>query len=302
VSSESKPPRRVTSCFVAAPAKLDITPLRRLLEERGISVVVPSEFPPGSYTILAHISSAVDSADVVIGVFDGGAPSGNVLFEIGMAHGKGKQVLLIVPPRVETLPFDVSELFTVRATLMDDAALAFAIDQLITAASTRRRSTKVPIRKGRPLKQAGLKYVDQLQRMSNEKSLHAFERLLAEALREGGVEVVLPEPGKRSGADLAIWSEELIPFVGTPLLIDVKSAAVGGQWSHNLSNYVTHMAGKWALITVVGPISEEIRTAAARAPNVLLVEYEKLIRSLETRSFPDIVKDLRNAKVHRVGG
>src|SRR5262245_34470394 len=78
-----------------------------------------------------------------------------------------------------------------------------------------------------------------------------LEALVADALREAGVDVLTTSPRDQE-ADLAIWSDALQPFVGNPLLVEIKARLQGqravADAAQQLAKYVTAAGGLWGLL------------------------------------------------------
>src|SRR5688572_28966776 len=86
-----KPSRTYSRCFISAPVGIDLGVLPQLLGERKIAWNWASnDFPvDGRFTI------GIQKCDFAIGILDGSRYDFNVIYEVGVAEGLGKPVLLI---------------------------------------------------------------------------------------------------------------------------------------------------------------------------------------------------------------
>jgi hypothetical protein len=112
------------------------------------------------------------------------------------------------------------------------------------------------------------------------------------------VEVVATAPWKDEGADLAIWSDALQATVGNPLVIEIKSELpthnVMMEAAQNFARYITAAGGLWGLL-LYGSGPDKPRGLPS---NVLALPIGALFKRLKTQSFEEVVRDLRNRRVH----
>jgi hypothetical protein len=132
-----------------------------------------------------------------------------------------------------------------------------------------------------------------------------FEKVVSDAIRGSGTDVVVESPERDRGADLAIWSDVLEPFVGNPLLVEVKlriqTRETAAKFFGQLSSYLGASDTRWALLIYgEGPLQDD-RFWEACPPHILLMPARSLLETLRTQTFPEIVRDLRNRRVHSVG-
>ena len=105
-----------------------------------------------------------------------------------------------------------------------------------------------------------------------------------------------------TGADLAVWSDVLEPFVGNPLLVEVKARIRGKTDAtravRQLASYVGASGSRWALLLFGEGPDPEGSAWVNSPPNVLVLSLRSLLETLRTRAFPEVVRDLRNRRVH----
>lgn len=287
---------RIQTCFITAPAGANLDVLTEALRRRDIRVVVPQDLQPGA-ELGGEILSLMSGVDLVIGVLTRERRSEWVLFELGLAWGQGKRVVLFAPPNNANIPSGLRRFLTVRANLSNREAVEFALDQLLAAPEP--AQTPIPTRKGtKPLGPTAEAYLQGSLAQAVNVSPAGLEALVADALREAGVDVVTTSERRDFGVDLAIWSDALQPSVGNPLLVEIKarlpSPKVAADAAQQLSKYVAGAGGLWGLLLYRdGP--EDLR---GLPPNVLALSVEALFRRLSHESFDEIVRDLRNSRVH----
>ena len=290
------------SCFISAPAGTQLHALRASLKSRGLRVLVPQDLAAGN-DWATEIQKQLSQADIVIGVITSDQESPWVLFELGQAFALGKRIILISTEKVDSIPFASRNLVILRIDLDNQKAIDFALDQLLAAPSRPKVSTAPHLK---PTLKALGSDVDNLmlaldQALTGNNGL-AFEKVVAEALRSSGTDVVVSSLESDIGADFAVWSDVLEPFVGNPLLIEVKAGIRGKgdatRVMRQLSSYLGQSGARWALLLYGdGPDNDEAAWPAVPS-NILLLSLRSLLESLRTRSFPEVVRDLRNQRVH----
>jgi len=126
--------------------------------------------------------------------------------------------------------------------------------------------------------------------------------ILADAFRSAGIRAIREPREGSAEADFVVWDRDLEPFVGAPLLVEV----VGGRWSdrrlslkvRQLSEYLSQLPSRrWALLVLAGASSETPSLAIEHEP-VLVISLKELLSRLQGESFVDIVRMLRNERVH----
>lgn len=289
------------TCFISAPAGANLEVLRAALERKGLRVLVPHDLAVGA-DWASEIQKQLSQSDLVVGVLTSERQSPWVLFELGQASALGRRIVLITSPKADPIPFSLHQFLVLRIDLDNDDAIGFALDQLLSAPepSKREHSTQV-----RPFVGLGAKSDDLMAAL--ESSLVAgdwrsVERIVADALRSSGTDVVVTSPNRDVGVDFAVWSDVLEPFVGNPLLVEVKAKIRGKtevtRTMKQLTSYVGSAGSRWALLLYGDSPVLESQLDVKTFPNVLVLSLRSLLENLRTRAFPELVRDLRNQRVH----
>ncbi|MBR1270325.1 hypothetical protein JQ629_22885 [Bradyrhizobium sp. AUGA SZCCT0222] len=269
--------------------------------QRGIQAAVPDDLYPGA-NWSESISRKLIEADLVIGVLTSERRSQWVLFELGQAAALGRQIVLIAPPKLAAVPSHLKRFLVIRGGPKNRDAINFTLDQIL--ASPERPNTQQPITP--PSRPALGSHADSIIRdlraaiASND--YRGVERVVVQALRGSGADIVSEATNPDLGADIAVWSDELQPFVGNPLLIEVKSRFRGTddlrRAANQLFEAITSRGGAWGLLLYgEGP---EYLSASPKGlpPTILVYSIVDLVEQLRTRSFAEVVRDLRNRRVH----
>ena len=277
--------------FISAPAGMNLRQLVTELRRRGISPYVLSDVAPLGASIMQSIEQAIDAADFVLVVLATVESRQNVLFEAGMAVGRGKPVGVIVDPG-EAPPADLADLLTIRARPDDLAAISFALDQAegrLTLTSQITRAT------GHALGSGADELLDQLSTTANVTEREALA-VLTRALE--GSSVVVAQGANEAGRrfDIGVWSDDLDAIAANPLIIELKRRMSRGAVEQVLEYLRLTPGVRTALIVHLEP---ETNSLLEDAPYpVLAISLRNLLERMRTASFAEVVRDLRNHAIH----
>jgi hypothetical protein len=216
-------PRR-QSAFISAPLSIDTNLILQILKERGLETIRLDEMEAGQ-SIYELVRKSINRADYVIAVMGEGKTNENVLFELGMATGLRKHVLVLAPQE-GFMPSDIAGLTYLRTDPGNREAIEFGLDQLLSSPE-KKPDLEIPGRREtHPIGETADKLMKRLQLLREDDGAREADliEVICEALQESGVSTLAKESrmGKRRIADLAVWSDDLEPWIGNPLIIEVK--------------------------------------------------------------------------------
>src|SRR5262249_10786699 len=294
------------SCFISASAAAlpHLESLRNLLRQKGVHITVPSDLKPGlAWPDL--LRDTLRRIDFVIAVVMGEDGNNNVYYEIGLAHGLHKRVLLLVEPSVSNIPLDLQGSLSLRVALANIEAISFALEQLLSAPPKRHR-TPTSTHKYTPLGSQADALIKELDHLEEEDASGHFgtrlEDLVEKALQQSGVTTMVRSYTEQAQQfDFALWVDELESYVGNPFVIDIKSSVQDQVDIQNLASPLAQTSARWALLLYLhGP--QSVSVPGDFLPlNILRLSMREFLESLRSKSFPVLVRDLRNRRVHGVG-
>ncbi|MGA7498371.1 MAG: restriction endonuclease [Isosphaeraceae bacterium] len=309
MSGTSTLPRRAEStpdgnpsgmtAFITAPVSVDVWGVRQILERRGIKTFTADELDLPGRPLSEILQEGMSRADIVVGVLGSGTSSENVFFELGFAQAMKKRMLVLGSGDAPLSTWASTGIPYVRAELTNPQAVDFAVAQILKVphhGSTR----ETPVRRTRPLGEAADRLLSKLIGATGEKTAQVMEEVVVEAVRQCGIDTVSQSGRRDGGVDLAVWSEDFEPWVNNPLLIEVK-ANIGSAtaWEEVVLNLLRTMGStgvRWSLLIYLhSPLDP---AQAIRAPNILAISAEEFLRALQGMSFGELVRKLRNERVH----
>lgn len=289
-----------TRAFIAAPANQGLESLKEELSKRNITPFTAYDIQSAIVSLSGNIEQAIKEADLIIAVVPENA-SPNVFFEVGLAYALKKPFLLLVSPKYGRLPSDLAGSFYLRADPDNKEALGFALDQFLSRVEKRVSRPRKPSQVGKPLGSGADKFLSIIESRGNQLTGRELESLVADLLREAGVEAVSESPQPNVGADIAVWSDALESLVGNPLLIEVKSKIQSKQQLiaalEQVERYREKSGARLALL-VVNTLMASVLSAVPLVGGVLAVTLPDLIQRLRVKPFADAIRELRNQQVH----
>jgi hypothetical protein len=287
--------------FITSPVSLDVRAVRQILERRGITTFTADELDLPGRPLSEILQEGMSRADIVVGVLGTGTSSDNVLFELGFAQAMKKRTLVLVSGDAPLSTWASTGIPYVRADLTNPQAVDFAVAQILKVPPYV-DSRGAPVRRTRPLGKDADQLLARWKGAPGPPNGQVLEEVVVEAIQQSGVDVVSQSGGPDRGFDLAVWSEDLEPWVSNPLFIQLK-ASIGSEAALqdvvlSLVRTMGSTGVHWALL-IYGdsPLAPE---KVIGALNVLAIRAEDFLRALEGASFGELVRKLRNERVHGV--
>jgi hypothetical protein len=214
-------------CYISAPLHTDLKALEMLLRERQIEPILSADLSSETLTLLGGIVNIIATADLFIAILDEEQKNANVYLELGIALGVGCRILLIAPPD-KPLMVDIAELPAVRTDLNNHEAISLMLDQVLLSPPRKLRAQpSIPVvQKGHPIGDFADELLEKLNTISDRGREVEIVRLVREILEKSGYAPIATNPllGSDKRADIVVWSDEFGPWIGNPLLIEVKKA------------------------------------------------------------------------------
>jgi hypothetical protein len=162
------------------------------------------------------------------------------------------------------------------------------------------KSRPVAEKQTHPISKRADELLDRLKKAGDTLTGREFGSLIVDTIRASGVSIVSTSDQADKGIDLAVWSDDLSPWVGNPLLIELKVRPSGpsdlSASAEVLTRALSSSGMLWGLLIYHGsPIDP---SSVSAPPNVLILQAETFIKDLRETGFGDLVHRLRNQRVH----
>lgn len=305
------------ACYLSVHVNYDIAALSHALEAENIKPIVLTDIPFNVGSVIDHTIAAIRACDLFLAVLDDTSNSSRY-FEIGIACSLQKRILIVLPYlSTGDFPFSFSELPVIRVAPDKYEEIASSLAQVHKHSKRSYGRASYNLKPSRPVR--GNQYENLLRELNQieERSHHEggttallerdIVKVVSSAIKMSGVSVV-SEPRfetpirRQRHPDLAIWSDELHSTVGNPFLIEVKRTVESPKdvrpIFEQIAGYMGENKANWVLLLYLeGP--ESLGDLSSIPPNILTLKIRTFVRMLHDTSFADIVRTLRNQKVHR---
>lgn len=244
----------------------------------------------------------IRGVDFVIGVFFGGLADSNTMFEIGVAVGAGKPVLLLMADGTE-LPVNLQALPQVRVPLTDSNAIELHLDLLMRTAKS---GFRYPI-SGSTTPKVVAGTVKPEKRIQSEHSGSAFEAEVAHIIEEAGGRVLLHPrseavAGVKFAPDLLFWLPTRDAEMLNPAVIEVKapdlSTAQFRETEHQLFSFMQQTGVRTGLIISRHVPSRLVTSDVRPLLNVFVLDFEKFRDLIANGTLADHLRRERNRAAH----
>jgi hypothetical protein len=210
----------IRSCFLSAPFGVDTRALEQELRDRGFSVTDGRTIVPAA-PVVSTIRKGISNADLVC-VVTPSTLSANTAFEMGLAVGISKNVLVFAPLG-STLPSDVVGITYCSAALDDNRAIGKFLDAFLAHGRTPITSDEPSVKRHRLPPAEAKRMRGELAHASGKR----FEQLVKQLFEASGfIAAEAGGPGEH-GADFAVWVDLLQHAFGNPVIVEVKDRLHG---------------------------------------------------------------------------
>jgi|GEM_PF-1687225 len=290
---------RRKAVYVTAPRAIDTTPIRAVLEQKGFRTFSPDQLDATPQSISQAIREGMQQADLVIGVVGPGEDSGFIFYELGFAEALEKPALVLLAGNVSADRWMISGTPYLRFDLSNPSALQFGIEQFLKVPRHGSKTSSAANR-SKPIEGVADALLKRLREPGDRLPPQEFEAIIADAIRASQVTSVSRGSQDDKYVDMAVWSDDLQPWVGNPLPIEVRLRIKDSSDLNNCTMRLHRQMHEgdlsWGLLIYLRA-DLEMRTVWMM-PNILCIQAEQFIEQLRTTGFGEVVRTLRNAVVH----
>jgi len=291
---------RPKKAYITGPRLSDTALVRRVLEAKGVTTFSPDELNLPSQNLTEVMREAMEQADLVVALIDSTKESNLVFYEVGVAQTLRKPVVVFLAKDASADTWVACGVPSFRFDPQQPTSLEFAIDQVLAVSHHGTKSRPAAEKQTHPIGKRADELLARLAQAGARLSASDFETLIVDTIRASGVPIVTTSDQPEKGVDLAVWSDDLFPWVGIPLLVQLKVRPAGPSdltaSAEVLRNALSSSGMLWGLLIYHG---SRFDPSSVSAPlNVLPLQAESFINELRTVGFGDLVRRLRNERVH----
>ena len=290
------------TCFISAPAEADTTIRQNILNERGLSVLIEQGDVKSNLSLGKNLLNAIVSSDFFIGVLQAGVDNSMVYYEIGIADGTGKRTLIFTSPSIKNSVKNIKGSLYMRVAMDNREGMEFAIDQVIKAPEIEPKVEQTEKPKNEPIEKSEKDLLAETSKAESTWGGHPEDAVIR-ALGSSGVNVLVRSKYWDSGADMALWADELEGSVGNPLLIEVKQHISGStsitRLANQLDSYLESSNAGWLLLLYLKGPEDDSDVWKQFPDSVIHLPVPKFLQYFEESNLVEIVKSLKTTAHHR---
>jgi len=300
-------PSEVTlkTCFISAPFGVDLGVLPRVLDKLNINWEWAKGRSATSDSLLGDLRKIIRMVDLVVAVLTNLPDDANTLFEVGVAVGLGKPVLLLLAKDCE-LPFNLEPFPHVRVSLHDEKAIELHLDLLIRTIRSKQGPFRYSSSGQMPVNPVRAGDKDRLgDRVSAHRQPgHHLEAEIVDLIEQAGGQVLLQNPDTPGFTpDLLVWFPNRDPELFNPAVIELKTYPLTrarlGKIEDQLTSYLRNTGVRTAIIVAPGIEAEEPKGFRGNpALNVFLIDLERFRQLLRTGQLANHLRQERNRAAH----
>jgi hypothetical protein len=297
--------RSFKSCFITAPFGVNLGALTGVLDRAEIQWEWAKSNLDISDRLPGDLRRIIKGVDFVIGVILGDSVAPNIMFELGLAVGMRKPVLLIVADQTR-VPFDLSSIPSLRASLDDEKALELHLDLLIRSARQGPRysvsgpsgtSSRGPLR--------DLSFHDSTRYESKPDS--ALEGELVSLIEQAGGRTLL-HPQHQGEAqhftpDMLFWLPTADVELLNPAVVEVRGHLQSPKQLFDVEEQLLHFlqqTGVRTALLIVRGLGDEARREhrGSQLSNVFRLDFEKFRSLIRNHGLASYLHQERNRAAH----
>ena len=281
----------------------DISTITALLKEHGVSVYDSNISLEIRDSVQVTMINAIKECDFVVFIYS--TANAYIGFEAGVAVASDIPVFAIIDPRTDD-PYFLYDSTWVRSLPNDRETIKFSFDIFIKGVQYQaKRLTKS---KGKESgKIGGEPLAKGFSRKNSDYEFNGVETMnyfLMQAMSAYKINVVKNPADQRGGeypADFAIWSDPLQGILVNPIQIESKKGltpSIVDTLYDTISQHDKPNLGSW--IIFYDEISQGLKEKLRQSPKTLFIDINQFAAKLDTLSFNDAIKQLRNELVHKI--
>jgi hypothetical protein len=274
------------NCFIIAPPGQLSDLLRQQFNQEGV-LCLRLDITEPAWQSSVQVTSLIERSDFVAAILEG-EPSANLYFELGLAVGKGKPLLVF--DESSKVPAALSSATTVLTSAIrndgwKDLRRAFLRTVKPKRTEPKRKTPKKQSSRSR-WRELRSEF-ESLQTSATEAVGRKFEQLVESAFQLADFPIS-QSPTPDFGADFALASPKLVRSLGSPLLVEVRNNSrmpVQQKTIDRLDQLISEGRGGAALLTTTVPLLPTIHLDLQHP--IVIVPFSELLSWLENGTFED---------------
>lgn len=295
-------------CFISAPYETDTSTIKKILAEYNVEVFDVYDFSIGE-SIQKILKRKIRQSDFALFVLS--QDNQNVLYEMGVCEGMGKQHFIFIDKNYQ-IPFYVESKLFQRANLSDKDFLKLSIKKILQEVRKNKKSSP----RQRKAKRESQKFYNQEIKSNLSSSLsrikglrdkgdgRELEYIVAEIFKTINLNYVQNLTSADKGVDFALWNDELGKVIGNPIIVEIKygnlSQAIINNAEFQIKKYTEKSEAKLALFLYLDKRNKRYKIKPSLHPLIISYDLEDFVHDLISQPFENIILTQRNKIAHGI--
>lgn len=295
-------------CFISAPFDTDTTTVKNILAENNVEVFDLYDFSIGE-SIQQILKRKIRQSDFALFVMS--QDSQNVLYEMGVCEGMGKQHFIFLGKDYK-IPFYVENKIYQRVNLQDREFLKLVIDKILEEVRKNKKPTSKKVK--RKEKQSNIynpeirenleSYLNQIKNLRESGHERELEFIIEDVFKTIKLNTVQNLTFTDKGVDFALWNDELGRVIGNPIIVEVKYGNLSRQSfnnaEHQIKRFTEKSDAKLALLLYLDRSDKRFKIETSLHPLIISYDVEDFVRDLLNETFENIILTQRNKIAHGI--
>jgi hypothetical protein len=295
-------------CFISAPFDTDTTTVKNILAENEVEVFDLYDFSIGE-SIQQILKRKIRQSDFALFVMS--QDSQNVLYEMGVCEGMGKQHFIFLGKDYK-IPFYAENKIYQRVNLQDREFLKLVIDKILEEVRKNKKPTIKKVK--RKEKQSNIynpeirenleSYLNQIKNLRESGHGRELEFIIEDVFKTIKLNTVQNLTFTDKGVDFALWNDELGRVIGNPIIVEVKYGNLSRQSfnnaEHQIKRFTEKSDAKLALLLYLDRSDKRFKIETSLHPLIICYDVEDFVRDLLNETFENIILTQRNKIAHGI--
>jgi|GEM_PF-1619060 len=295
-------------CFISVPYGTDTQTLKEILTRNGVDVSDLYDFSIGE-SIQQILKQKIRQSDFAIFILSKENP--NIMYEIGICEGLGKQHFILIEEDLKT-PFYLESKLLLRVRLLEESFMRMTIEKILQ--DVKKKRIKLTIRtKEDSKKKSGYNQATrdklnlllfQIKDLRKSGRGEKLEELAGDVFKAINLNYAGNTAGSDKGVDFALWNDELGKIVGNPIIVEIKHGRLSQQAidcaESNIRKYAGETGAKVALLLYLDKEGRKYEARSTINPLVIFYDIEDFVRDIIDTSFERFILSQRNNIAHGV--
>ena len=298
---------RFKTCFISATLDTDTSKLRQSLEQHGVEWTDAASAMTVGASLNQSVYHAIQEAYFVCAVLNSGYESTFISFEMGVAVGLQKPLLIFVAPDVK-LPSGFEEFVYARTDLQDSEPINFTLNLFLAHAHPKIEQPCIPEKQTSTAINlqwawdniAAIKHGVNASPSSEDGAL--FAATVLNLFEAAGALVANSSVPDLDGADMAVWFDALQGNFGNPILVECKTGYITEdrlvQAENKLMGFLAKTQAKAGLVIYSDREGRQFIPKSKTSPYILRFSIEEFIAAVESGDFASSLLAKRSQLLH----